>query len=821
MDRRDFFYRQIVSQSVMDEVFDWAEDADHAQNQDLALFGITDEYTVTEDAPTAMTVQVAGPGKAYGKEGERIYMSDLTVDVDMSQDEYGIPTAVSAAGQERWISLFVRSKRVLSDPAVDGNSVTVYTKRQESYELFVRQASEQAAGTGVKPALLSDAILLCDVQLLFGTSAITNADINVDRREDYVRKTGTTIGDLVAGDPKAAIEWLFTELDTFSAPGAVPFTFTSDWFGAATVGQAGVPNYGGAPVTNISDALDAIVWDLAQTYGSDLIGVPDKALTYVSWSSESVEGALDAIAAATNGHIAGGAPAHPASAVTFDDTTTNGAGYGVTSDVQAAIDDIVTELADNASAADGASLIGLYHIAGSPDGFTAATLRDAMIDLFDAVNLRSRKNVPEEIDGWWAFQGSPNIMAGQVGLKDYRHDGAYAAINSYTNTGSAQGTVHPWHEQTTISIGTEHADPCAVASITPNPFGVTPIDRAGRLGHYDVLLPETSGASFHRVDPITRQTVTVAITGLNSGVTEITSSCSDGIDLIVLVRRAAANDSVAKINATTGAVIWEQNLGSVDALAGYPFDRVITGDVTAASPWTVELYILCGNLDPATAGVVEKRDSNVGGLDWSASHAAFTGKKAMGGLAHNGDMVVWTTDNSDGLVPMLSLLNASTGAAIGPIDMASAGTSYDDTSHDLVWDGRHFVWTSISGYLRFYQPAEAFRWAEVVENGTTGGLTQQGFCVVFDGVNVWAPMVLAATYLVDLYRWQAANNEVAVQRLYSQVINNGNSWDPFVSPWSMGRGCRVGAHVCFSCAEPGNETARNTIVVVQNSAAWT
>jgi len=827
VNRQDFYYRQIVTQSVMDQVFEWAEDADLAQNLDFALWGITDAYTVTEDAPTSLTVKVAGPSTAYGKGGERIHMTDTSVDVDMSQDEYGSPTTVTGAGNERWVSLFVRFKRDLSEPAVDGNSVTVYTKQQESYELFVRQASEQASGTGLKPALLSGAILLCDVQLVFGTTAITNADINTDRREDYVRKTGTTIGDLVAGDPRTAIEWLYDELDTFSAPSSVPFTFTSDWFDSATVGQAGVPNYGGAPVTNISDALDAIVWDLAQTYGADLIGVPDKALTYVSWSSESVEGALDALAAAANGHIAGGAPAHPASAVTFDDTTTTGAGYGVTSDVQDAIDDIVTELADNASAADGASLIGSYHIPGSPSSFTAGTVRDALLDLYTEMNRRSRMGVPEEIDGWWAFQGSPNLLTAQIGAKDYLHGGRYAAINSYSNTGDRQGTAHPWHDQTTITVGTELVDPCAVESISPNPFGITPAERAGRLGHYDVLVTETTGASpaFHRVDPITKQTTTVSITGLNSGVDVITSACSDGADLYVLVKRVGANDSVAKINASTGAVIWEQNLGSADSLVGYPYDRIIAGDATSETPWTVELYILCGRLDPGTAGVVEKRSSDTGALGWSASHAALTGKNPMGGLAHNGDIVAWTSDNDDGTVPKLSLLDASTGSPLAAIDMASSGTALADSAYDLIWDGRHFCWSAIGGVLRFYQPphpssGSSDKWAQVTEVSSSGSLLQYGFSLTFDGSNVWIPSPNNTTYRIDLYRWNPASNDVSDLKAYFQQINNGNLWDPLAAPWGMGRGCRVGAHTVFLCAEPGNESFRRTIAVIQNSALW-
>jgi hypothetical protein len=428
MNHLDWYYRQIVTQSEMDQAFEWAQDADWNQIADLVLYGVNDAYDVTEETIPTMNVLVAGPGVAQGKTGERIYMPDTSVAVDMSQDEYGSPTAVAAAPNERWVSLFVRFLRRPSDPAVDGNSITVYTRQYEDYELFVRQASEQPVGTNNKPALLSDAILLCDVQLVFGQTAVTNSDIDLTRREDYVRKTGTTIGDLVAGDPKTALAWLYDELDTYAVPSAQPFTFTSTWEGAATVGQAAAPNYPGAPVANVADALNAIVWDLAQEYGAALVGIDaESTLTHTGWPAGDVDQALRSLANDFDLHVGGSAPNHDADAIDFDDTHMTGLGYAASSDVQGAINELVTHLQDASSGTSGTEAIRQYNIGSSGGGWYALT----------SDNLRAHLVT---IMGWLNY--SAGVQHNELVP---RHDGASLPVSSrhWHMPSSMAGNVRP------------------------------------------------------------------------------------------------------------------------------------------------------------------------------------------------------------------------------------------------------------------------------------------------------------------------------------------------------------------------------------------
>ena len=101
--------------------------------------------------------------------------------VDCSVDLVGIPTAVATPGNERWLVLFLRFDRQLSDPRTDGNAQQVYFRRDESFEIVVRQAPEGALGAGTKVALQQDELLICDLRLVHGQGQILDADIDLGR----------------------------------------------------------------------------------------------------------------------------------------------------------------------------------------------------------------------------------------------------------------------------------------------------------------------------------------------------------------------------------------------------------------------------------------------------------------------------------------------------------------------------------------------------------------------------------------------------------------------------------------------------------------
>ena len=146
-----------------------------------------------EHSPVAdLSLDLTSPTRAYDRLGQRIFIgTDSTV--DCSADLVGIPTSVTTTGNERWLAVFVRFARQLSDPRTDGNAQQVYFRRDESYELVVRQAPEAALGAAPKVALQADELLLCDVHLVAGQTQIRGSDIDLSRRQAFIFAQGDAV----------------------------------------------------------------------------------------------------------------------------------------------------------------------------------------------------------------------------------------------------------------------------------------------------------------------------------------------------------------------------------------------------------------------------------------------------------------------------------------------------------------------------------------------------------------------------------------------------------------------------------------------------
>jgi hypothetical protein len=184
--RKDFYFRQLVNEAFMDAAFDDLENADRNLAVDISVIGIISGLVATQHSPTPdLTIDLTGPGTAYDQAGRRMFVPTATSGLDCSQDEDGNPTAVVGGGNERWCSVQLRFDRTLANPEVDGNGNTVYTDQDESFELAVVRAGEFATGTNTKPALPADGRLVCDFRLVFGTTQILNAEIYIDRRQDF------------------------------------------------------------------------------------------------------------------------------------------------------------------------------------------------------------------------------------------------------------------------------------------------------------------------------------------------------------------------------------------------------------------------------------------------------------------------------------------------------------------------------------------------------------------------------------------------------------------------------------------------------------
>ena len=267
-DRKDYFFRQKVTEAELDAGFDGLEQADFNLAVDHGFVGIVEEMVVSEKSGTPdLTVDVSAPAQAYSKQGERIAFSSGQ-NVDLSEDDGAVSTAVATPGNARIVSLFVVFDRNLSDPRIDGNSLTVFHLRDESFAFSVVAGAEATSGSEVPPAIDPNKILLADVTLIFGQTQILNADIDTStttRREDAFAFPGATPVPLVVGTTNAAVSALLTALNNH-------LSAVANQHPAAEVTYAGSPNWqSGNPLTgapaNVEAAIDAIVSDLARITG--------------------------------------------------------------------------------------------------------------------------------------------------------------------------------------------------------------------------------------------------------------------------------------------------------------------------------------------------------------------------------------------------------------------------------------------------------------------------------------------------------------------------------------------------------------------------
>lgn len=352
--RKDFYFKQPVTESELDDAFTDLENADHEIITDQGLYGIFQGGACAQHSPVAnLTVDVSGPMYGYDTNGQRILTPGPSINVNVAQDSSSISTNVAGGGNEKWVSIAVKFARVLTDPRVDGNSITVYFDRAESYTVIVTQGAEAAAGTAVRPTLDPDALLLCDVKRTFGQTQVINANIDTARRQDTYMFAAPPGGvGIRAGTPKDAILAMLTDLNNhiLGLAGAhdgtaITFTSTGVWANAATIAAVDVSgaineivsdlaniglNTAGAykigyhkpsgffTATNLNDAITELISDIQATAAPDGAGLTGLDSTGFVWADASslgqsnVHNAIGAILSqltATAGSARVGAPA--------------------------------------------------------------------------------------------------------------------------------------------------------------------------------------------------------------------------------------------------------------------------------------------------------------------------------------------------------------------------------------------------------------------------------------------------------------------------------------------------------------------------------
>lgn len=281
MDRFDFFYQQLVAEADLDGAFDKVEAAIRFVAKDLALYGVASGLVVAEQDVPDLTVAVSA-GIGYDKDGKRLSVSS-TQSVDVSQDYAASSTAVTVAGQARWISVYLLTDRELTDPRVDGNDDTVYYDRAESFKFKVIKGASEVTPT--RPTLLTDGILLADVYRVYGDTTITNAQIFTNRRELQINSIGSPRS-LSVGTVREALVALLGYYNNHVTGGA-------DQHPATAVSYAGGGNWADG-TTNPADTVEATL---------------DSFITKLSSISAGVAGVArigaDAVAGATVSLVAG------------------------------------------------------------------------------------------------------------------------------------------------------------------------------------------------------------------------------------------------------------------------------------------------------------------------------------------------------------------------------------------------------------------------------------------------------------------------------------------------------------------------------------
>ncbi len=190
--RYQYYFLQPVTEEELNEGFAGLENADRALMTDQGLVGIFSGGAVAQHAPVAnLTVDVSGPVIGYDDFGQRILAPGPTLNVNVAQDSSSVSTAVAGSSNEKWVSIALQFTRVLTDPREDGNSQTVYFNEAESYLVIVTQGAEAAVGTAPRPSIDPDNLLLCDVNLRFGTTQVLNAAIDTTRRQDVFVMAGS------------------------------------------------------------------------------------------------------------------------------------------------------------------------------------------------------------------------------------------------------------------------------------------------------------------------------------------------------------------------------------------------------------------------------------------------------------------------------------------------------------------------------------------------------------------------------------------------------------------------------------------------------
>lgn len=362
MQRYNFYDQQKVSEGELDGAFDAVETAVDRIYGDLDRIGIAYGANVTEHAPNNFTVDLT-QGIVIDQTGQRAAWSG-TLNIDMTQDENGVPTSIVGVGQDKYLSVFAEFKRTLSDPRVDGNQATVFFNRAENYQINVVQGAEAPTGTAVPPGLRSSQILLADVLFNDTSTVITNAMIDTSRTEWGLVASGTNLT-IARARLNDALQDIVDAIDTVAGSGSAALaahiaetTLTPEHFATALEFTGPSPTFhdGSYLITSsLETVVDNIITFLADdgTYGAgggDKVGIEGQTVGIFSTSSGSIYDQMGDILTLLG----------TVNSVSISATWANADTIAATT-IEAAISEIVNDLADDLGTS-GAHRVGCQEV---------------------------------------------------------------------------------------------------------------------------------------------------------------------------------------------------------------------------------------------------------------------------------------------------------------------------------------------------------------------------------------------------------------------------------------------------------------------------
>jgi hypothetical protein len=322
-DLLNFYFRQRVTEAELDLAFELLEKADRNLAADLGVFGVVSGAVPAPHSPVAdLSIDLTAPARAYDHLGQRIYFGTGQT-VNCAVDHSGIPTDVVSAGNERWLGIFLRFRRQLSDPRTDGNSQQVYFRRDESFEIVVRQDAQAPIGTAPKPALVDSELLICDVRRRAGQTQIVASDIDTSRRQAFIfAQAGAVAANSALWSVlQPAGATVQSALDEADAELQAHFSAADRRHAAAAID---VNPHGFVTATNLQSAVDELVDALSSTTsdqsGSRRIGAELIMGSPSTLGPGTVRSQIGTLLMMLNSHQTS-SPAHQASAIGVTDAT--------------------------------------------------------------------------------------------------------------------------------------------------------------------------------------------------------------------------------------------------------------------------------------------------------------------------------------------------------------------------------------------------------------------------------------------------------------------------------------------------------------------